>query len=400
MAQQARPHDAVGNDAVVHVEKMAAGGDAIAHLADGRVVFVDGALPDEMVRVNITTNKRDFAKGVVVEVVQPSPHRVAPPCPELANGCGGCGWQHAAPAAQLLWKADVVADALRRTAKLPDADIRIGGSVPQWGYRTSMRLAVTPDGRVGLRAGASHRVVALENCMVAHPALAALLASVRVAGGEEASLRISVATGEATAWSTSGGVRFDGLAPHVAIGPDSVLFEDVAGVRLRVTAASFFQSGPAAAELLVATVKDVCGDALRNLRGPLLDAYGGIGLFAATLGVSEAIVVESSPSSCVDAEANLGERAAIYRVPFEEWTPQSVELAVVDPARAGLGRDATDVLAATGAPVVVLVSCDPVSLARDTTLLAAHGYRHAGSTVLDLFPHTPHVEVVTRFERA
>jgi len=395
MAHQARPHDEV-----VQVEKMAAGGDAIAHLADGRVVFVDGALPDETVRVAITTNKRDFAKGLVVEVIHPSPHRVAPPCPELAKGCGGCGWQHAAPEAQLQWKADVVADALRRTAKLPDADIRIGGSVSPWGYRTSMRLAVTPEGRVGLRAGASHRVVALDSCMVAHPALAALLPSVRIAGGEELSLRVSVATGEATAWSSSGGVRFESLALHVAIGPESVLFEDVVGVRLRVTAASFFQSGPAAAELLVATVKDVCGDALRNLRGPLLDAYGGIGLFAATLGAAESIVVESSPSSCADAEANLGPQATVLCVPFEEWTPQPVELAVVDPARAGLGRVATDVLAATGAPVVVLVSCDPVSLARDTTLLATHGYRHAGSIVLDLFPHTPHVEVVTRFERA
>lgn len=398
MAQQARPHGEVVNDAVVHVEKMAAGGDAIARLADGRVVFIEGALPDETVQVAITTNKRDFAKGHVVDVVQPSPHRVVPPCPELAKGCGGCGWQHAVPGAQLQWKADVVADALRRTAKLPDADIRIGGGVSPWGYRTSMRLAVTPEGRVGLRAGASHRVVALDNCMVAHPALAALLPSVRIAGGEELSIRISVATGEATAWSSSGGVRFDGLAPHVAIGPDSVLFEDVAGVRLRVTAASFFQSGPAAAELLVATVRDMCGVALRDLRGPLLDAYGGIGLFAATLDVAEAIVVESSPSSCEDATVNLGERAIVNRMPFEEWAPQPVELAVVDPARAGLGRDAADVLAATGAPVVVLVSCDPVSLARDSTLLAAHGYRHAGSTVLDLFPHTPHVEVVTRFE--
>ena len=72
----------------------------------------------------------------------------------------------------------------------------------------------------------------------------------------------------------------------------------------------------------------------------------------------------------------------------------------IDATGRTLGRVATDVLAATGAPVVVLVSCDPVSLARDTTLLAAHGYRHAGSSVLDLFPHTPHVEVVTRFERA
>lgn len=394
MAHQARPLDEV-----VRVEKMAAGGDAIAHLADGRVVFVDGALPGETVRVAITTNKRDFAKGVAVEVVQSSPHRVVPPCPEVANGCGGCGWQHAAPGAQLQWKADVVADALRRTAKLPDADIRVGGSVGAWGYRTSMRLAATPDGRVGLRAGSSHRVVALDSCMVAHPSLAALLPAARLAGGEELSVRASVATGAATAWSSSGSVRFEGSATHVAIGPEAVLFEDVAGVRLRVTATSFFQSGPAAAELLVATVRDMCGEALRDLRGPLLDAYGGIGTFAATLGVEEALVVESSASSCADAAVNLGERGTVHRTPFEEWTPQPVELAVVDPARAGLGRAATDVLAATGAPVVVLVSCDPVSLARDTTLLAAHGYRHAGSTVLDLFPHTPHVEVVTRFER-
>ena len=200
MAQQARPHGEVVNDAVVHVEKMAAGGDAIARLADGRVVFVDGALPDETVRLAITTNKRDFAKGHVVDVVQRSPHRVVPPCPEMAKGCGGCGWQHALPDAQLQWKADVVADALRRTARLPDADIRIGGSVVPWGYRTTMRLAVTPDGRVGLRTNASHRVVALDSCMVAHPALAALLPSVRIAGGEELSIRISVATGEATAW--------------------------------------------------------------------------------------------------------------------------------------------------------------------------------------------------------
>ncbi len=395
MAHLARLHEEV-----VHVEKMAAGGDAIAHLADGRVVFVEGALPGETVRVAITTNKRDFAKGRAVHVMQPSPHRVAPPCPELAKGCGGCGWQHATPDAQLRWKADVVADALRRTAKLPEADIRLGGSVGPWGYRTSMRLAVGTDGRVGLREAASHRVVALDSCMVAHPALAALLPLVRLAGGEELSLRVSVATGEATAFSSSGDVRFDNSAQDVAVGPDAVLFEDVAGVRLRVTAASFFQSGPAAAELVVATVKHVCGESLRGLRGPLLDAYGGIGLFAATLGVAEAILVESSPSSCADALVNLGDRATVHRTSFEEWTPEPVELAVVDPARTGLGRAATDVLAATGAPTVVLVSCDPVSLARDTTLLAAHGYRHAGSTVLDLFPHTPHVEVVTRFERA
>ena len=147
------------------------------------------------------------------------------------------------------------------------------------------------------------------------------------------------------------------------------------------------------------SVREACGDALGHLRGPLLDAYGGVGLFAATLGTAGAVLVESSPSSCADAAANLGARAEVHESMFERWSPQPVEMAVVDPARAGLGREAADVLAATGARRVVLVSCDPVSLARDAGLLAAHGYHHAGSTVLDLFPHTPHVEVVTRFDR-
>ena len=384
---------------VVQAEKMAAGGDAIARLTDGRVVFVEGALPGESVRVSITTSKRDFAKGVVAEVLEPSPHRVTPPCPELANGCGGCGWQHASPDAQLQWKTDIVVDALRRTAKLPDADVRMGAAAGPWNYRTSMRLAVTPDGRLGLRAAASHRVVALGSCMVAHPALSELLPRIRVSGADEVSLRVSAATGEATVWSPSVGARFHDLPPGVAAGAQAAIREQVAGVRLRVSAGSFFQSGPGAADLLVQSVREACGDALGHLRGPLLDAYGGVGLFAATLGTAGAVLVESSPSSCADAAANLGARAEVHESMFERWSPQPVEMAVVDPARAGLGREAADVLAATGARRVVLVSCDPVSLARDAGLLAAHGYHHAGSTVLDLFPHTPHVEVVTRFDR-
>jgi 23S rRNA (uracil1939-C5)-methyltransferase len=147
----------------------------------------------------------------------------------------------------------------------------------------------------------------------------------------------------------------------------------------------------------VSTVRDGCGDLLAA-PGPVLDAYGGVGLFAAGLGILEPIVVESSRAACADAVVNVpGGR--IECVPFEDWSPAPVLLAVVDPARAGLGAAATDVLAATHAERVVLVSCDPVSLARDTRLLAGHGYRHSGSTVLDLFPNTPHVEVVTVFDR-
>jgi 23S rRNA (uracil1939-C5)-methyltransferase len=299
-------------------------------------------------------------------------------------------------------KTDVVIDALRRTAKLADPVVSSGGSVPEWGYRTTMRLAVHASGRVGLRAPNSHHVVPLSVCPVAHSLLSDLLGSVRVRGAAELTLRVSVSTGEATALATDSKGRpvdapIDGLPDHVAVGPSAVLHEHVAGARLRVSASSFFQSGPSAAELLVRTVAAACGDLLRPDE-VLLDAYGGIGLFAATLGGPEVIVVESSRAATADAAANVP-HARVVCVPFEQWTPNAVRLAVVDPARAGLGRDATNVLAATGAERVVLVSCDPVSLARDTVLLAEHGYAHRRSTVLDLFPHTPHVEAVTVFDR-
>uniref|UniRef100_A0A6J7P3J7 Unannotated protein n=1 Tax=freshwater metagenome TaxID=449393 RepID=A0A6J7P3J7_9ZZZZ len=112
------------------------------------------------------------------------------------------------------------------------------------------------------------------------------------------------------------------------------------------------------------------------------------------------VAVELSASSVADARLNLADRqAAIIEGDVEAWTPEPMDLVVADPSRSGLGRGGVGAVTATGAGTVVLVSCDAAALGRDTALLAAAGYRHAGSEVLELFPQTPHVEVVTRFER-
>ena len=381
----------------VQIDKMAAGGDAIARLADGRVVFVPAALPGEVVEVDVVVTKRDFARANVVAVLEPSPDRVAPPCPELARGCGGCGWQHIEPEAQLQLKLAIVDDALRRTGKIAEPRLRVAGAVAPWEYRTSMRLAVDSQARVGLRAASSNRSVALGECAVAHPGLGELLPLLRVHGADEVSIRIGVASGERSAWADGQGVRLEGLPADVSVGPRSVVHETVAGRSFRVSATSFFQSGPAAAELLVVAVREACGDALHT--GHMLDAYGGIGLFAATLGAQRVHVVESSASACADAVANLdGLDALVECVGVEQWEPCRVPLVVADPARAGLGKEAATRLAATDAVRIVLVSCDPVSLARDARLLDDLGYSLVESQVLDLFPHTPHVEVVSRFD--
>lgn len=385
----------------VRPERFVAGGEALARDEDGRVVFVRGGMPGDDVSVSITEERGDWARGVIETIHEASSDRVAPPCPRRVEGCGGCDWQHVAESAQLPAKVAIVVDALRRTAKLEDADVRAAGSVPAGGYRTTIRVVGDADCRPSYRMERSNDVVPAAGCLVAHPALVQMLDTIVVPAGVEVTLRVSAATGEATAlWDPTAGT-VDGLPSHVATGPSAALTEVVAGHRLRVSAPSFFQSGPAAAELLVDRVSSAAPE-LRHARR-VLDAYAGVGLFAvaATDPNSRLVAVESSRSAIADCTANLGRRQArIERRQVGEWRPkdrETFDVVVADPSRSGLGKPGVAAVVASGAPVVVLVSCDPVALARDAALLRQHGYHHETTDVIDLFPGTHHVEAVTRF---
>lgn len=385
----------------VVAERLIAGGEAIARQPDGRVVFVGGALPGEDVTVTISEAKRDWARGTVAELHSRSPHRVEPPCRRRLQGCGGCDWQHLAVAEQLPAKAGIVVDALRRTARLADPQVRAGGAVPSTGYRTTIRVIGDDGEHASYRRERSHDTVHATGCLIAHPALTAALDDVRIPTGVELSLRVSAATGEMTAlWDTARG-EVIGLPPRTRTGPNASLVEVVAGHDLRVSAASFFQSGPQAAGLLVDAVARAAPEL--ETAEHVVDAYGGVGLFAvaAVPRRCRVTLIESSRIAVADAVHNLAGRAAdVVRAAVGDWYPsgdESVDVVIADPARAGLGRPGVAAVARSAPTVLVLVSCDPVSLARDTALLAAAGYRHDGTEVLDLFPHTHHVEAVTRF---
>ncbi|MFZ9522721.1 MAG: TRAM domain-containing protein, partial [Ilumatobacteraceae bacterium] len=108
------------NNENVTIERMVAGGDGLARLADGRVVFVNGAITGEQIAIEITTNKKDFARANIVEILKPSAHRVAPPCKFVAAGCGGCSWQHLDFSQHMPTKVAIVSEALRRTAKISE----------------------------------------------------------------------------------------------------------------------------------------------------------------------------------------------------------------------------------------------------------------------------------------
>ena len=129
---------------------------------DGRVVLVDGALPGELVEVAVAT-RHGAEQGTVVRMLEPSPDRITPVCPHVADGCGGCDLPTLAPAAQADAKLALVTDALRRLGRWRDPVVREGPALDPWGFRTTLRLAVT-DGRAGLRRAASNAVVTLDHC--------------------------------------------------------------------------------------------------------------------------------------------------------------------------------------------------------------------------------------------
>jgi tRNA/tmRNA/rRNA uracil-C5-methylase (TrmA/RlmC/RlmD family) len=403
---------AVGSELVLEPTAVAAGGAGLAREADGRVVFVEGALPGERVRARLTDARRDFARAVAVEILEPSPDRVAPPCPALAAGCGGCTWQHVSVEAQGRLKADIVVDALRRIARLdhPPRPETLPLAGP--GLRTTARLAVAGDGRAGHRPrGDAGAAVATDACLVAHPRLDELIVAGRYPGAGEVLLRVGVASGERLALVRTGRKRVQ-VPPDVTVVQEgdrrpAFVHEDVAGRSFRVSAGSFFQPGPVAAAALVDAVSAAMGDAL-PAGGRLVDAYAGVGLFGAVLGVrsgARVLAIESDPSAVADARCNLADLdARVVASEVGRWRPESgepdVDVIVADPSRPGLGRPGVGAVAASGAARLVLVSCDPASLARDVVLLAEQGYRLSGVALVDAFPDTFHVETVSRFDRA
>ncbi len=411
-----------GDRVDVTAERLVAGGEALARRPDGRVVLVRGAWPGERVRVRLLGPRRGVERGAVDEVLTPSPDRHPVHCARVDDGCGGCDLPGFSPASQVTAKLEMVADALRRLGRVSDPQVRPGPPLPAEAFRTTMRLAVT-HGRAGLRAAASHDVVTLDHCVVAHPLLDELVAEGRFGVAQEVTLRVGAGTGErlALVTPTAEGVELpDDVvvvgADELASGRRAWIHEEVAGRRWRISAASFFQTRADGAEALVEVVYDALADLLAVGDGndseararTLIDAYCGVGLFAGSLldrvpdgsRPWRVVAVERSRSSVADARHNLDDLPArVVGSSVERFRPSRAEAVVADPSRAGLGRAAVAVLAATQAERMVLVSCDAASAGRDAALLGSAGYQLVESVVVDVFPHTSHVEIVSRFDR-
>jgi tRNA/tmRNA/rRNA uracil-C5-methylase (TrmA/RlmC/RlmD family) len=400
------------------------------------VVFVRHALPGERIRAVITQVTAKLARADAVEILDPSPDRVTPPCPHARpGGCGGCDWQHASLPAQRALKAAVIRQQLARIAGL-DREVTVealagdepgtedGTAGPGLGWRTRVTFAVGPDGRAGLRQHRSHEIVDIQACPIAHPLVnAAGVPSRAWPGATSVQVAAVPATGERGVL-VSGHVR--GKVPAVAA--DSIrlvgrggartalagrghLTQQAAGRDWRTDLAGFWQVHPAAADTLSAAVLA----ALRPQPGDVaLDLYCGAGLFAGALAAAvgpdgRVVAVEGDVAAARDARHNLRDWpwARVHRGDAGEVLARlglaGAVLAVLDPPRTGAARPVIDAL--IGAPGgqalrrIAYVSCDPATLARDLKLLTAGGWALDGLRAFDAFPMTHHVECLATLTR-
>ena len=374
--------------------RIVAGGDALARAADGRVALVEGALPGERVRVEVTEDRSDYLRGHVVDVLDPSPARVAEPCPFARAGCGGCTWQHVTVEAQRAYRRDIVVDALRRIAGCAEPPLRNTVALPAFGYRTTVRALVV-DGRPAFRRRHGHEPVPIDECPIAHPLVDDVLRHGRFDEAREVTIRAGARTGERSILADPPGAALQ-VADDIAQGADARIHEEVAGLRFRISMRSFFQVRADGAEALATLVREAVGVDRR-----VADLYCGVGLLAGIVENPRSIVaVERGRSAAADARVNLGGRAArVVRSDVGRWRGSNVDVVIADPSRVGLQRDGAATVLRCRPERIVLVSCDAAALARDVVLLERGGFTLTSVTPVDLFPHTPHVECVSVLDR-
>lgn len=404
----------------LQLEKLAYGGDAMGRLNDGRAVFVPFGLPGERVHIRLTEEKRGFARGELLEVLETSPHRIVPRCVHFGV-CGGCHYQHLPYEEQLKAKAEILRDQLTRIGRIenPPAQKMVASPSP-WNYRNHVQFHLTEEGKLGYVRADAPKVFAITECHLPEGSINSLwpqftfepgtnIERVSVRSGKDDDLMLILESDfpdspelEIEAEISVAHV-FEENAVVIA-GNDHIVIS-ILGREFHVSAASFFQVNTAMAEKMV-------NHLLANLSitnhsiTTCLDVYCGAGLFSAFLApkCGRVIGIESSPSACEDFSFNLDEfdNVELYEGLAEDVIPHleaKPDIVLVDPPRAGLEKRVVDGILKLKPQILAYVSCDPSTLARDAARLINGGYHLRDVTPFDLFPQTFHIESISFFER-
>lgn len=402
----------------VRILRLAAGGDGVGRLEDGRTVFVPRTAPGDLVEISQLRAHRRYARARVARLLEPSSTRVEPRCPHYVHDeCGGCQLQHLEVAAQREARRGFVGDAFRRIGRIDVPDPEIVPAAEEFEYRTKITLAVDQGTRrIGLHPmDHPDRVFELVRCHITTSELMSLWARIREARGllptglrrlvlrldRAGGLHLLLVTGGTERWTGAGALHralvLEGSSPTIWLQLEGREAVAVAGAGDPFPATVFEQVHPAMGD----TVRASALAALGEVSGRhVWDLYAGIGETTGALirGGASVESVESDPRAVAEAEARgpAAERhvGRVERVLDRLRRPS---LVITNPPRTGMDERVAVTLERLAPERIVYVSCDPATLARDLTRMP--GFRLASALAFDLFPQTAHVETVAVLDR-
>lgn len=465
----------VGDRIQVDIEDIAAGGEGVGKL-NGFVLFVPAAAPGDRLEVELIALKKKYGRGRIVKILQASRRRVKPPCP-VYEACGGCQFQHLDYDSQLTFKTKMVRDAIEHLGSLADVEVKpCKGMKSPWGYRNKAQMMVagrpylqlrreseTPGGEpspprlrpyFGFYAQRSHRVVAIEDCLIQAGANNHLLQAARnmverlqwepfseksgkgllryviartTQAGESLLILVTSVPNLPHIKEFLSDVRrrvpllkgvMVNLNPHptnvilgsttrVLWGQDHLL-EQVGGLRFRISPTSFFQVNPWGLETIYRCLDEAMAI---HRKDAVLDMYCGVGSMALYLAkrARRVVGIDSCAPAIEDAIINsdLNELKNTFFAAgaTEKVLPRLYQqgerfaAAVLDPPRKGCAPEVLNTIHRMRIPKLVYISCNPATLARDLGALKELGYRTDLIQPIDMFPQTYHVESVATLTR-
>jgi len=444
---------AIGEAFSASVKNIALGGEGLADY-EGKRVFIPLSAPGDLVRARITQDHGDWARAELLEVCEPGPNRIEPPCP-LYGQCGGCSLQHLSYDAQLAAKKDILTNVLGRTGGAAKAapksaedakefTLRVISSKP-WEYRNRVSLHALRSNRFprcAFMARKSGDLIPLEDCPACDPGIRRILPRLLPPPGKDRFTLYS--RGDVLLAETGASCRTDGSVPSTAGSRDSfpargtitlslpsdlpASSPDLPGNppgssmsrEITLDAASFFQSNAAALETLLTYVRLAAEEAVKassgGVRETFADLYAGVGtfsLFLADLFPGGADLLEADSRALELAKINLDRLRArpetkagspgafrFFAQKDQQWVKKNnvgaYDFVIADPPRQGLSPALAASLAEQGPPVFVYVSCEPSSFARDYRILARR-YALQSLVLFDFYPQTAHIECMGTF---
>jgi 23S rRNA (uracil1939-C5)-methyltransferase len=415
----------------VHIESVAFKGYGVARL-NGKVVFIPYTVTGDKAWIEMIEEKKNYSMGRLIQIVEPSPWRVIPPCPSFGS-CGGCQWQHVDSSVHGELKKEILGEILKRLGGLKEIPfISVAPSPKPYGYRVRVQLKVKGKA-MGYYQERSHKIVDIDHCPISHPLVNQIIRNLRkelaaLLRMEEIEINVSPEEGRGVLlfhphsndqrieYFIEELLRSQPILRGLAIASEDGLnlFGDPTlnfmiplsqerekrNLTFRISPESFSQVNREQNQTLIQTVLQFSGV---NKEDRVLDLYAGIGNLTLPLamGAKEVLGIEENRMALEDARFNAGKNGIINcdfiqgRVEdvFMGWKRKTPDLIVLDPPRTGC-KTILDQVVRLKPKKIVYVSCEPTTFSRDLRLFSERGYLLQRLGLIDMFPQTYHMEVV------